>query len=57
LLIPHPLMHERRFVLQPLAEIAPEAVHPALQMTIAGLLENLDRERDEEPADKAGEDR
>jgi 2-amino-4-hydroxy-6-hydroxymethyldihydropteridine diphosphokinase len=44
LLIPHPLMHERRFVLQPLAEIAPEAVHPALQMTIAGLLENLDRE-------------
>jgi len=42
LVIPHPLMHERRFVLQPLAEIAPEAVHPVLQMTIAGLLENLD---------------
>jgi len=42
LVIPHPLMHERRFVLQPLAEIAPEAVHPTLQMTIAGLLQNLD---------------
>jgi len=44
LVIPHPLMHERRFVLEPLCEIAPQAVHPALQMTIAGLLENLDRQ-------------
>ena len=44
LTVPHPLMHERRFVLEPLAEIAPGAVHPVLQMTIAGLLENLDRE-------------
>jgi 2-amino-4-hydroxy-6-hydroxymethyldihydropteridine diphosphokinase len=44
LVIPHPLMHERRFVLQPLAEIAPQAVHPTLQMTIAGLLQNLDHQ-------------
>ena len=42
LVVPHPLMHERRFALQPLAEIAPEAVHPVLQMTIRGLLDNLD---------------
>jgi len=41
LVVPHPLMHERRFVLQPLAEIAPHVVHPVLQMSIAGLLENL----------------
>jgi len=41
LIIPHPLMHERRFVLQPLAEIAPQIVHPALQMSINCLLENL----------------
>jgi 2-amino-4-hydroxy-6-hydroxymethyldihydropteridine diphosphokinase len=41
LVVPHPLMHERRFVLQPLAEIAPQAVHPVLQMTIAGLLQDL----------------
>jgi 2-amino-4-hydroxy-6-hydroxymethyldihydropteridine diphosphokinase len=41
LMVPHPLMHERMFVLAPLAEIAAEAVHPILQMTVGGLLENL----------------
>jgi 2-amino-4-hydroxy-6-hydroxymethyldihydropteridine diphosphokinase len=41
LLVPHPLMHERRFVLEPLAEIAPRVVHPTLQMTVEGLLQEL----------------
>lgn len=36
--LPHPRMHERLFVLEPLAMIAPNAVHPVLRLTIAALL-------------------
>ena len=42
LTLPHPRMHLRRFVLQPLAELAPLLVHPTFKQTIATLLENLD---------------
>ena len=41
LTIPHPLMTERRFVLEPAAEIAPEMWHPTCAMTISQLLAEL----------------
>ncbi|MBS3734193.1 MAG: 2-amino-4-hydroxy-6-hydroxymethyldihydropteridine diphosphokinase [Phycisphaerae bacterium] len=42
LTLPHPRMHERRFVLGPLAQIAPRARHPGLDKTVARLLAELE---------------
>ena|SRR5688572_22668965 len=39
--VPHPLVHERHFVLEPLAEIAPEVVHPLWMLTVREMLADL----------------
>ncbi len=43
LVVPHPMMHERWFVLKPLAELDPDVVHPLLEMRIGELLKYLDQ--------------
>ena len=41
LTLPHPEMHRRRFVLEPLAEIAPAMMHPVLDKTVNEMLKEL----------------
>jgi len=44
LTIPHPRLHERRFVLEPIVEIAPDAIHPGLRKTMRDLLQECSDE-------------
>jgi 2-amino-4-hydroxy-6-hydroxymethyldihydropteridine diphosphokinase len=41
LTVPHPLMHLRRFVLEPMVQLAPDLIHPILGKSMAGLLEDF----------------
>jgi len=44
LVIPHQRLHERAFVLVPLADLSPGLIHPVLRKTIAQLCESVDRQ-------------
>jgi len=44
LIIPHPLLHKRMFVLQPMADIAPDFIHPVFNKTIAELMAECEDE-------------
>src|SRR5262245_35089422 len=53
-IVPHPHLHERRFVLIPLGEIAPDRVHPVLGVTMRRLLEAVGEQSEVRPYQPGG---
>ncbi len=41
LIVPHPRMHEREFVLYPLRDVAPDFIHPVLELSVDAMIESL----------------
>ena len=54
--IPHPLLHLRDFMLEPICEIAPDAVHPVLKKSVADILSDLTQSPSPLPSPQRGED-
>ena len=55
LTVPHPAMHEREFVLKPLADIAPRVIHPLMDASVQDLLESLERKTPEAALPQQGQ--
>lgn len=56
LIVPHPELHKRRFVMEPLNEIASYVIHPAFGVSVAGLMQRLhDNSQVERIADNLGD--
>jgi 2-amino-4-hydroxy-6-hydroxymethyldihydropteridine diphosphokinase len=53
--VPHLLLHERAFVLRPLADVAPELTHPTLYRTVREMLAEVEDEHTVETADYPAE--
>ena len=45
--LPHPRMHKRRFVLQPICDIDPQLVHPVLGCSVRDLIEKMQDDQQE----------